>query len=107
MKVKAIAKGYYGGQIRNIGDEFVVPDALSAGWFVPVAPDGLNPLEPDNHGLGGELGGDGLNPNGEGLNPEPVWVEPTPAEATPETPAEATPETDNKPRKPNKQENLK
>lgn len=99
MKVKAIAKGYYSGQIRNIGDEFVVPDALSAGWFVPVAPDELNPLEPDNNGLGSELGGDGLNPNGEGLNPEPVWVEPTPAEAIPETPAEPTPEPPTKPGK--------
>ena len=98
MKVRAIAKGYYGGQIRNIGDEFVVPDSVSGAWFTPVVSEGLNPLEPDNHAVGDDLGADGLNPNGAWLNPEPQWVEPTP---------EAKPETDNKPRKPNKQENLK
>ena len=87
MKVRAIAKGYYGGQIRSIGDVFDVPDSVSGAWFAPVVAEGLNPIEPDNHGLGGELGGDGFNPNGTGLNPEPQWVEPTPAEATPETPA--------------------
>lgn len=85
MEVRATKAGFYEA-LRQPGDVFHVPDGLRASWFVPVAPDGLNPLEPDNHGLGGELGGDGLNPNGEGLNPEPVWVEPTPAEATPETP---------------------
>lgn len=80
MKVKAIAKGYYGGQIRSIGDEFDVPDVVPGAWFVPLVQ--------------------------EGLNPEPQGVEPTPADGVSPTP-EATPETDNKPRKPNKQENLK
>lgn len=102
MEVRATKAGFYEA-LRQPGDVFHVPDGLRASWFIPVAPDGLNPLEPDNHGLGGELGGDGLNPNGEGLNPEPQWVEPTPAE----DPPEPQPETDNKPRKPNKQENLK
>lgn len=106
MKVRAIAKGYYGGQIRNIGDEFVVPDSVSGAWFTPVVSEGLSPLEPDNHAAGNGLGADGLNPNGAGLNPEPQWVEPTPAEGVNPTP-EAKPETDNKTRKPNKQENLK
>ena len=81
MKVRAIAKGYYGGQIRSIGDVFDVPDSVSGAWFAPVVSEGLNPFEPYKHADDGDLGA-------EGLNPEPVWVEPTPAEATPETPAE-------------------
>ena len=106
MKVKAIAKGYYGGQIRSIGDEFDVPDVVPGAWFVPLVQEGLNPFAPDNHAVGDDLGADGLNPTAEGLNPEPQGVEPTPADGVSPTP-EATPETDNKPRKPNKQENLK
>ncbi|WP_048715996.1 hypothetical protein [Cardiobacterium hominis] len=106
MKVRAIAKGYYGGQIRSIGDEFDVPDTVSGAWFAPVMTEGLNPLEPDNHAVGDDLGADGLNPTAEGLNPEPQGVEPTPAEGVNPTP-EAKPETDNKTRKPNKQEDLK
>ena len=86
MKVRATKTGFY-ERLRQVGDVFDVPDSLSAGWFVPVAPDGLNPLEPDNHAVGDDLGADGLNPTAEELNPEPQWVEPTPAEATPETPA--------------------
>ena len=107
MKVKAIAKGYYGGQIRSIGDVFDVPDALSAGWFVRdvivvAAPpdvtleqltDGVTDSEPPalEHG---EMAG-------HGENGAPLW------EPLPEPAPEAKPETDNKPRKPNKQENLK
>ena len=97
MKVKAIAKGYYGGQIRSIGDVFDVPDSLSAGWFVRdvivvAAPpdvtleqltDGVTDSQPPalEHG---EMAG-------HGENGAPLWEplpEPTPAEATPETPAE-------------------
>ena len=80
MKVRAIAKGYYGGQIRSIGDVFDVPDTVSGAWFAPVVSEGLNPLDPDNHAVGDDLGADGLNPTAEELNPEPQWVEPTPAE---------------------------
>ena len=97
MEVRATKAGFY-ESLRQPGDVFHVPDGLRASWFTPVMPEGLNPLEPDNHAADGDLGADGLNPNSEGLNPEPQWVEPTP---------EAKPETDNKPRKPNKQENLK
>lgn len=68
MKVKAIAKGYYGGQIRSIGDEFDVPDTVSGAWFV-AAHDGFNPTEPDNHAPEDGLGAEGLNPISEG-NPE-------------------------------------
>lgn len=95
MEVRATKAGFY-EVLRQPGDVFHVPDGLRASWFVPV---GLNPFGDDNHAPEDGLGADGLNPNGEGLNPEPVWVEPTPAEPQPET--------DNKPRKPNKQENLK
>lgn len=107
MKVKAIAKGYYGGQIHSIGDVFDVPDSLSAGWFVRdvivvAAPpdvtleqltDGVTDSEPPalEHG---EMAG-------HGENGAPLW------EPLPEPAPEAKPETDNKPRKPNKQENLK
>lgn len=91
MKVRAIAKGYYGGQIRSIGDVFDVPDSVSGVWFTPVVSEGLNPLEPDNHAVSDDLGADGLNPTAEGLNPEPQGVEPTPAEGLNPTP-EANPE---------------
>ena len=96
MKVRAIAKGYYGGKIRSIGDVFDVPDSVSGAWFTPVVSEGLNPLEPNNHADGDDLGADGLNPNGEGLNPEPQWVEPNPAEGlnpTPEVEPEKPEET--------------
>ena len=83
MKVRAIAKGYYGGKIRSIGDVFDVPDSVSGAWFTPVVSEGLNPLEPNNHADGDDLGADGLNPNGEGLNPTPE-VEPEKPEETPE-----------------------
>ena len=92
MKVKAIAKGYYGGQIRSIGDVFDSPDSLSAGWFVRdvivvAAPpdvtreqltDGVTDSEPPalEHG---EMAG-------HGENGAPLWKplpEPTP-EAKPE-----------------------
>lgn len=35
MKVRATARGYH-KVIREIGDEFDVPDDLSGSWFVPV-----------------------------------------------------------------------
>lgn len=102
MKVKAIAKGYYGGQIRSIGDVFDVPDSLSAGWFVRdvivvAAPpdvtleqltDGVTDSEPPalEHG---EMAG-------HGENGAPLWEplpEPAP-EGKPEN-AEKTPENEN------------
>ena len=112
MKVRAIAKGYYGGQIRSIGDVFDVPDSLSAGWFVrdvivvAAPPDvTLEQLtESVKDSAPPELGH--VEMVGHGENGAPLWEplpEPTPAEAPPEP----QPETDNKPRKPNKQENLK
>lgn len=102
MKVKAIAKGYYGGQIRSIGDVFDVPDSLSAGWFVRdvivvAAPpdvtleqltDGVTDSAPP------ELGH--VEMVGHGENGAPLWEplpEPTP-EANPEN-AEKTPENEN------------
>ena len=92
MKVRAIAKGYYGGQIRSIGDVFDVPDSLSAGWFVRdvivvAAPpdvtleqltDGVTDSEPPalEHG---EMAG-------HGENGAPLWEPlPEPAPETPET----------------------
>lgn len=36
MKVKAIQKGYYDDQIRNVGEEFDVPDGFSCKWAVPT-----------------------------------------------------------------------
>ena len=108
MKVRATKTGFY-ESLRQVGDVFDVPDSLSAGWFVRdvivvAAPpdvtleqltDGVTDSAPPELGHV-EMVGHGEN--GAPLNPEPQWVEPTP---------EAKPETDNKPRKPNKQENLK
>lgn len=37
MKVIATDKGYH-GSLREIGDEFEVPDGEKAKWFVPVTP---------------------------------------------------------------------
>ena len=97
MKVRAIAKGYYGGQIRSIGDVFDVPDSLSAGWFVRdvivvAAPPDVT-LEQLTESVKDsalpELGH--VEMVGHGENGAPLWEplpEPTPAEATPETPAE-------------------
>lgn len=39
MKVVATAKGYYGGVIREEGDEFVVDKGVTGSWFEPVADD--------------------------------------------------------------------
>ena len=103
MKVRAIAKGYYGGQIRSIGDVFDVPDSLSAGWFVRdvivvAAPpdvtleqltDGVTDSEPPALEHGEMVG--------HGENGAPLWKtlpEPAPAEAKPEN-AEKTPENEN------------
>ena len=89
MKVRAIAKGYYGGQIRSIGDVFAAPPDVTLEQLT----DGVTDSEPPalEHG---EMAG-------HGENGAPLW------EPLPEPAPEAKPETDNKPRKPNKQENLK
>ena len=89
MKVKAIAKGYYGGQLRSIGDVFDVPDSLSAGWFVrdvivvAAPPDvTLEQLtESVNDSVPPELGH--VEMVGHGENGAPLW-EPLP-EPAPET----------------------
>ena len=36
MKVKATARGFYAGGLRNTGDEFDVPDGMKSSWWVPV-----------------------------------------------------------------------
>ena len=82
MKVRAIAKGYYGGQIRNIGDVFDVPDAVAGAWFV-AAHDGFNPTEPDNHAPEDGLGAEGLNPIPE-VNPENAEKKPETGNIFPE-----------------------
>lgn len=38
MKVIATAKGY-SGQVREVGDEFEVPDNARGSWFKPVKDD--------------------------------------------------------------------
>ena len=35
MLVKSTERGYF-GQLREIGDEFEVPEGASASWFTPV-----------------------------------------------------------------------
>ena len=89
MKVRATKTGFY-ESLRQVGDVFDVPDSLSAGWFVRdvivvAAPPDVT-LEQLTDILPGE-------PQSE-----------TPEEAPLEEPQ---PDADNKPRKPNKQENLK
>ena len=37
MKVVAVAKGFYGDKIRQIGDEFDVAAGSKATWFEPVS----------------------------------------------------------------------
>ena len=36
MKVRATARGFLGGGLKNIGEEFEVPDGKEASWWVPV-----------------------------------------------------------------------
>lgn len=111
MKVRATKTGFY-ESLRQPGDVFDVPDSLSAGWFVRdvivvAAPPNVTLeqlTESVNDSAPPELGH--VEMAGHGENGAPLWEplpEPTPAEAPPEP----QPETDNKPRKPNKQENLK
>lgn len=35
-KVRATARGYYGGAVREPGDTFAVADGATASWFEPV-----------------------------------------------------------------------
>lgn len=44
MKVTATKPGYF-GKLRQIGDEFDVPDGTKASWFAPAAAD-QKPAEP-------------------------------------------------------------
>lgn len=37
MKVRAIAKGFYGNRIRNEDDVFDVPEGTKGSWFIPLA----------------------------------------------------------------------
>lgn len=37
MKVKATSQGFFGGHLKNIGDEFEVPDGMKASWWESVA----------------------------------------------------------------------
>lgn len=106
MKVRATKTGFY-ESLRQVGDVFDVPDSLSAGWFVrdvivvAAPPDvTLEQLtESVKDSAPPELGH--VEMVGHGENGAPLW------EPLPEPAPEAKPETDNKPRKPNKQENLK
>lgn len=45
MKVTAIKPGYF-GKLRQIGDEFDVPDGTKASWFAPAAAADQKPSEP-------------------------------------------------------------
>lgn len=52
MKVLATARGHY-KVVREVGDEFEVPDGLSGSWFVPVdAPPVVAEPEPVKRGPG-------------------------------------------------------
>lgn len=39
MKVEAIKKGFYGGNLYDVGDRFEVPSNEKASWFKPVGAD--------------------------------------------------------------------
>ena len=45
MKVVAHAKGYFGGQIREVDDEFEVPANVTGSWFAPTGEDD-EPVKP-------------------------------------------------------------
>ena len=36
IQVKATARGYFGGEIREVGDEFPVPKGTKGSWLEPV-----------------------------------------------------------------------
>lgn len=46
QKVRAIARGFIGGRIRNKGDEFYVESGSKASWFVPAESANRGPKPP-------------------------------------------------------------
>lgn len=57
MRVRAIAKGFF-GHLREVGAEFEVPDGAKASWFEPV--DGEVVVEkPAKRAAGGKASGAG------------------------------------------------
>lgn len=36
MRVRAVALGFYDGQLREPGEEFDIPDGLPGDWYVEV-----------------------------------------------------------------------
>lgn len=38
IRVRAIHRGYFGGLIRERGDEFVAPSDMASAWWEPVDP---------------------------------------------------------------------
>lgn len=45
-KVVATQRGYFGGEIREMGDVFNVPDGAKASWFKPVGGAAADLAEP-------------------------------------------------------------
>ena len=43
MRVRAIARGYHGGQLKNPGDLFEVEEGQKSAWFVPEGEQDLAP----------------------------------------------------------------
>lgn len=60
QKVRAIAKGFYGGQLRNEGEVFVANDGEKASWFVAVDSAERGPKPPKGRGNPADLGGGDL-----------------------------------------------
>lgn len=56
MKVRAIKPGFFAGSIKNVNDEFDVPDGSTAKWFVEVA-DSNEPAADEKPAKGNQRGG--------------------------------------------------
>jgi hypothetical protein len=37
MKVKALKAGFFGGSLRDVGEEFEVPEGTKSAWFATLA----------------------------------------------------------------------
>ena len=44
MKVKATKQGFFGGHLKNVGDEFDVPDGTKGSWLEPVEKPVIKPV---------------------------------------------------------------
>lgn len=68
MLVRAIKPGFYGGDLKDVGDTFDVPDGTKSKWFVKVV-DSAEPAAGNNQAAQGNRRGGGSRPRTETAEP--------------------------------------